>query len=108
MERRGRSEGARNLSDFVAYVDESGSGGPVFVVGSLLAKPDQWSLFVDRWGDVLAAPPAIPDFHLTESHGLSSENYRQKIDFPIELKQAVQLEREADGRGWLRLAICQP
>jgi hypothetical protein len=80
MERRGRSEGARNLSDFVAYVDESGSGGPVFVVGSLLAKPDQWSLFVDRWGDVLAAPPAIPDFHLTESHGLSSENYRQKIE----------------------------
>jgi hypothetical protein len=37
MERRGRSEGARNLSDFVAY-DESGSGGRVFVVGSLLAK----------------------------------------------------------------------
>jgi len=68
------------LSDFVAYVDESGSGGPVFVVGSLLAKPDQWSSFVDRWQGVLVAPPAIPDFHLKESHGLPPENYRQKIE----------------------------
>lgn len=68
------------MSDFVAYVDESGSGGPVFVVGSLLAKPDQWSSFIYRWQGVLAAPPAIPDFHLTERHGLSPENYHNKIE----------------------------
>jgi len=80
MERRWRSERSTRLSDFVAYVDESGSGGPVFVVGSLLAEPDQWSVFVDHWRGVLAAPPAIPDFHLTECHGLSSESYRQKIE----------------------------
>jgi hypothetical protein len=73
------------LSDFVAYVDESGRGGPVFVVGSLLAKPDQWSLFVDRWQGVLAAPPAIPDFHLTERHGLSPKHYQQKIESLIEV-----------------------
>jgi Protein of unknown function (DUF3800) len=79
------------LSDFVAYVDESGSGGPVFVVGSLLAKPDQWSLFVDCWQGVLAAPPAIPDFHLTESHGLSPESYQQKIETLIGVINAYVL-----------------
>ena len=29
---------------------------------------------------------------------------RKLFDVPIELKQAVQLQREADGRGWRRLA----
>ena len=28
--------------------------------------------------------------------------------FPIKLKQAAQLQREADGRGWPRLACCRP
>ena len=79
MDCDGARQGGRGLSDFVAYVDESGSGGPVFVVGSLLAKPDQWSSFIYRWQGVLAAPPAIPDFHLTERHGLSPENYHKKL-----------------------------
>jgi hypothetical protein len=76
------------LSNFVAYVDESGSGGPVFVVGSLLAKLDQWSSFIVCWRSVLATAPAIPDFHLTESHGLSPENYHQKIEALIEVINA--------------------
>ena len=50
------------------------------MVGSLLGKPDQWSLFGDCWQGVLATPPAIPDFHLTECHGLSSEDYQHKIE----------------------------
>jgi hypothetical protein len=29
-------------------------------------------------------------------------------NFPIELKQAAQLQREADGRGWPRRAWCRP
>jgi hypothetical protein len=28
--------------------------------------------------------------------------------FPIELTQAAQLQRAADGRGWPRLARCRP
>jgi len=80
LESDGCSARSKKLSGFAAYIDESGSGGPVFVVGSLLAKPDQWFLFADRWRAVLAAPPAIPDFHLTESHGLSPERFHQKIE----------------------------
>jgi peptidoglycan hydrolase CwlO-like protein len=33
---------------------------------------------------------------------------QKPIHFPIELKQAAQLQREADGRGWPRLAWCRP
>jgi peptide/nickel transport system substrate-binding protein len=33
---------------------------------------------------------------------------QQSADLPIKLKQAVQLQREADGRGWRRLAWCRP
>jgi hypothetical protein len=79
---------AADVSEFVAYVDESGNGGPVFVVGSLLAKPHQWFVFVDRWRGVLAAPPAIPDFHLTDCHELSPEDYKQKIESLIEIINA--------------------
>jgi hypothetical protein len=76
------------LSDFVAYLDESGKGGPVFVVGSLLAKSDQWSSFAEDWKRVLAAPLAIRDFHLVENYGLSAENYQQKIEALISVINA--------------------
>src|SRR5438477_6860058 len=33
---------------------------------------------------------------------------RHKRDLPIKLKQAVQPQREAAGRGWRRLAWCRP
>jgi hypothetical protein len=30
------------------------------------------------------------------------------VRFPIKLKQVAHLQREADGRGWPRLACCRP
>ena len=65
---------------YVAYIDESGTSGPVFVVGALLAKPDRWLAFADEWRTVLAAPPAIPRFHLSDPQGLSPEDHQRKID----------------------------
>jgi hypothetical protein len=76
---------ATDVSEFVAYVDESGNGGRVLVVGSLLAEPDQWSVFVDCWRGVLAAPPAIPDFHLIDRHGLLPDDYTRKIESLIKI-----------------------
>src|SRR2546421_6987084 len=66
MEPRARPERIKRLSDFVAYVDESGNGGPVFVAGSLFAQPGQGAVVPHRWRGGFAAPPAPPDFSPTQ------------------------------------------
>jgi hypothetical protein len=71
---------------YVSYVDESGKGGPVFVVGGLTAKADpSWLDFSTEWRRILDLPPCIPYFHLSESQGLSEEEHDRKITALIEL-----------------------
>jgi hypothetical protein len=78
---------------YVAYVDESGNGGPVFAVGGLLAKPDQWRRFSDQWQSVLDARPSIPHFKFSNRQALSIQEHRAKIDALIEVINGGLVER---------------
>ncbi len=65
---------------YVSYIDESGKGGAVFVVGGLTAKADpNWLKFSDAWDEVLAVKPTIPHFHLSDPQGLSDDEHWHKI-----------------------------
>jgi hypothetical protein len=76
----------RRLAMYVSFIDESGKGGPVFVVSGLTAKADpNWLNFSDGWADILAAKPVIPHFHLADKQGLSDEEHWRKIDSLIRL-----------------------
>lgn len=71
---------------YVSFIDESGKGGPVFVVGGLTAKADPgWMNFSDAWCRILKEPPLIPHFHLGDQQGLSDSQHWLKIDALIEV-----------------------
>jgi uncharacterized protein DUF3800 len=71
---------------YVSYIDESGKGGPVFVVGGLTAKADpSWLDFSTEWHRILGAPPAIPYFHLSGPQGLSKQENHRKITALIDI-----------------------
>jgi Protein of unknown function (DUF3800) len=65
---------------FVAYVDESGKGEPIFVVGALTATTEQWNVLSEEWLTTLRAAPEIPAFHLSDRQGLSRDEHNRKID----------------------------
>ena len=66
------------LAMYVAYVDENGKGGPVFVFGGLIATPDKWIAFTKRWDEVLAADPPIPFYKYRNPHRLSVSEHCKK------------------------------
>lgn len=69
---------------FVAHVDESGNGGPIFSVGAMIAKATTWLEFSDDWQkSVLDAPPKIPYFKFSNPHQLSPESHLKKINAGI-------------------------
>ncbi len=68
----------RWLALYVSHVDESDKGGPLFTVGGLTAKADQWMILADRWAAALAAPPVIKHFHLSDKQGLSEQEHWKK------------------------------
>jgi len=70
---------------YVAHIDESGKGGPVFTVGGLSAKAEQWMIFSDQWQHVLDEAPSIPFFKYSDRQGLSEQAHHKKIDGLIEI-----------------------
>jgi hypothetical protein len=65
----------------VAYVDESGKGDPLFVVGGVTAESDPaWLDFTEAWKTVLHLPPAIDHFHLADTQGLFKREHNAKIE----------------------------
>jgi hypothetical protein len=68
------------VSDFTTYVDESGNGGAMFVVGGLTSSPEKWTALAYDWQEVLQTPPAIPYFKFSNAHGLSMTDHGAKID----------------------------
>lgn len=71
---------------FVAHVDESGNGSPLFSVGGLTAQATVWLNFSDDWQkSVLDASPKIPYFKFSNPHQLSTESHGKKIEAGIEV-----------------------
>ena len=69
------------LAMYVAHIDESGKGGPIFVVGGLTAKAEPgWKDFSTEWQRILDIPPAIPFFKLSDKQGLSDKEHYAKVD----------------------------
>ena len=73
---------------YVGYIDESGKGGPVFVVGALTATPDRWKAFSEEWQSILDTPPRLPYFHLSDPQGLSPQSIAHKVARFIEVINA--------------------
>ncbi len=58
----------RLLMSLTVYVDESGNGTPpVFVMAGFIARAEQWEAFNNEWKAVLAEPPSVDAFHMTEA-----------------------------------------
>jgi hypothetical protein len=69
---------------YVAYVDESDKGGPIFTVASLTSTPARWIEFEAHWQAVLDAPPRIPYFGLNHSD-IPKRHREAKIEPLIEV-----------------------
>jgi hypothetical protein len=52
---------------FQAFIDDSGSGLPVFVLSGYISSVDWWESFSDEWQKLLDAPPKLPYFKMREA-----------------------------------------
>ncbi len=59
--------GSRRVTAFQAFVDDSGSGKPVFVLSAYISRLDWWEDFSDRWQDLLDEPPKLEYFKMREA-----------------------------------------
>jgi hypothetical protein len=57
----------RRLLAFQAFIDDSGSGVPVFVLSGYVSSVDWWEAFSDEWQALLDEDPKIPYFKMREA-----------------------------------------
>lgn len=55
------------MTTFQAYLDDSGSGKPVFVLSGYVSSVDFWEAFSEDWQKLLDEPPQLPYFKMREA-----------------------------------------
>jgi hypothetical protein len=68
------------VTTFQAFVDDSGTGKPVFVLSGYISRLDWWEDFSDRWQALLDEAPALMYFKMREAANLSEQFGRMKHD----------------------------
>jgi hypothetical protein len=58
---------------FQAYIDDSGSGKPAFVLSGYISSVDWWEAFSDEWQEILDEPRALKYFKMREAANLSKQ-----------------------------------
>lgn len=78
---------------YVCHGDDSGKGGPYFVIGGLTATVNQWLAFSREWQAALDEPPKLEYFKFTEAFNLQGQFHRRRFK---------ATERNARGRKFLK------
>ncbi|HEY4903004.1 MAG TPA: DUF3800 domain-containing protein [Candidatus Sulfotelmatobacter sp.] len=55
------------MTTFQAFVDDSGTGKPVFVLSGYVSRLDWWEDFSDHWQGLLDEPPSLKYFKMREA-----------------------------------------
>jgi len=69
----------RLLVSFQAFMDDSGSGDPVFVLSGYVSSVDFWEAFSEEWQKLLDEPPTLRYFKMREAASRSEEFSGMKI-----------------------------
>jgi len=56
-----------------AFIDDSGTGGPLFVMAGCVATAEKWEAFTDEWEAVRKSGKAIAHLKMVEAFGLTGE-----------------------------------
>src|SRR5207248_2732953 len=76
----GKKRAARRLMAFQAFIDDSGSGVPVFVLSGYVSSVDWWESFSDEWQALLDEPPKLAYFKMREAASRSGQFAGFKIE----------------------------
>ncbi len=69
----------RRFIVFQAFIDDSGSGVPVFVLSGYVAPVYWWESFSEEWQSLLDQPPKLKYFKMREAAQLSGEFSRMRV-----------------------------
>jgi hypothetical protein len=71
---------ARHFMSFQAFLDDSGSGAPVFVLSGYVSSVDVWEIFSEQWQELLDESPKLKYFKMREAASRSGEFRGIKLD----------------------------